>query len=90
MFTLSAHLTARFLETFVLVSSSLSVKHTAEFICLQVVRPHAPLIKFPNRLDIAKPNGEYALYYEGNHVGVYLITYFSLLVKLFPLQPRRH
>lgn len=61
----------------------LSIKHTAGFICLQVVRPHAPLIKFPNRQDIAKPNGEYALYMT--LVRVYLITYFSLFVKLFLL-----
>ncbi|TWW60644.1 28S ribosomal protein S36, mitochondrial [Takifugu flavidus] len=28
---------------------------------LQVVRPHAPLIKFPNRNDVAKPNAQEAL-----------------------------
>ncbi|CAG09615.1 unnamed protein product [Tetraodon nigroviridis] len=28
---------------------------------LQVVRPHAPLIRFPNRQDLAKPNAQQAL-----------------------------
>lgn len=28
---------------------------------IQVVRPHAPLIKFPNRLGIPKPNAQEAL-----------------------------
>lgn len=28
-------------------------------VCLQAVRPHAPLIKFPKRQDVARPNGEY-------------------------------
>lgn len=30
-------------------------------LCLQAVRPHTPLIKFPNRQDLARPNGEYDL-----------------------------
>ncbi|KAM6944196.1 alpha-ketoglutarate dehydrogenase component 4 [Lycodopsis pacificus] len=28
---------------------------------IQAVRPHAPLIKFPQRLDIARPNAQEAL-----------------------------
>ncbi|XP_068559573.1 alpha-ketoglutarate dehydrogenase component 4 [Cebidichthys violaceus] len=28
---------------------------------IQAVRPHAPLIKFPKRLDIARPNAQEAL-----------------------------
>lgn len=62
------------------------VKHSWFFLCLQVVRPHAPLIKFPNRKDIAKPNGECALYLK-EAIPVYLITYCSLFVTLPPRSP---
>lgn len=40
-------------------------KHLAEpfvflitFVPLQVVRPHAPLIKFPDRKGVPRPNGQ--------------------------------
>lgn len=42
--------------------SQFSVQTTVDFVCvcvcLQAVRPHAPLIKFPNRQGIARPDGE--------------------------------
>lgn len=68
-----------------LVSGSWRIKQL-NFLCLQVVRPHAPLIKFPNRKDIAKPNGEYGLYLK-EAIPVYLITYCSLFVMLPPRSP---
>lgn len=83
MFTLSAHLAARPLETLVLVSSSLSLNHTAEPLSLQVVRPRAPLIKFPNRQDIAKPNGKYALdMTETMFVSILLLIFLYLCLSL--------
>lgn len=51
-------------------------------VCLQAVRPHTPLIKFPNRQEAARPNGEFLLIWrnlpsEKHLLFIYLRSYVS-------------